>query len=93
LHYAAFFFPAFTFAHRSRCAAAIFLLADADIVRLAGAERVTAFAGCDPFRPLAHLALCASAIFRREAAEIIRFGWVALRDVPEPFNDSITEIA
>jgi len=37
--------------------------------------------------------LSGDAMFRREAAEIIRFGWVVVRDVPEPFNDSITEIA
>ena len=33
LVYAAFFFPALTFAHRALCAAAIFLRADADMVR------------------------------------------------------------
>jgi hypothetical protein len=56
--------------------------------------------GCDSFRALAHLALCARAIFRREAAEIIRVdadvipvGRFTCRDVPEPFNDSIAEIA
>jgi len=32
-------------------------------------------------------------MFRREAADTIRVGWLALRDAPEPFNDSITEIA
>jgi hypothetical protein len=65
------------------------------MVRLTGAEPVV-FAsaiGCDSFRALAHLALCACAIFRREAADMIRVGWFAFRDVPEPFNDSITEIA
>jgi hypothetical protein len=49
--------------------------------------------GCDPLPALAHLALCAAAIFRREAAEMIRVGWFLFRDVSEPFNDSITEIA
>jgi hypothetical protein len=66
------------------------------MVRLARAEPVvfaTPNTGCDPFRMLAHLAFCASAILRREAADIIRFGRLALRAVPEPFNDSITEIA
>jgi hypothetical protein len=63
------------------------------MVRLAGAEPVTAFAGCDPFRAFAHRARCACAIFRREAADTIRIGWLAFRDAPEPFNDSITEIA
>ncbi|SRR6266567_4865189 len=85
--------PAFTRAHRARCAAAIFLRADADMVRLAGAEPVTAFVGSDSFPALAHRARCASAIFRREAADTIRVGWFAFRDAPEPFSDSITEIA
>jgi len=47
IHY--FFFPTRTFAHRARCAAAIFLRAAADMVRFAAAEPVTVFAGCDPF--------------------------------------------
>jgi hypothetical protein len=89
--YAAFLCAALTFAHRARCAAAIFLRADADMVRFTGAE--AAAAGFDPFPALAHLAFCALAIFRREAAEIIRVGWFPFRDVPKPFNDSITEIA
>ena len=66
------------------------------MTRFTGAEPVVfaaPAAGCDSLPALAHLALCASAIFRREAAEIIRFGWLVLRNVPEPFNDSITEIA
>jgi hypothetical protein len=57
--YAAFFFAAWNFAQRARAAAAIFLRPDADMVRLAGAEPVTAFAGCDTFRIFAHRALCA----------------------------------
>ena len=89
-----FFFAALNFAHRAFCAAAIFLRADADIVRLAGIDPfVFAATGCDPFRTFIHLAFCASAIFRREAADIILFGWFVFRDVPEPFNDSIAEIA
>jgi hypothetical protein len=92
--YTAFFLPALTFAHLALCAAAILLRADADMVRLAGAElEVFAAARCAPFRVFAHLALCACAIFRREAADIIRFGWFPFRDVPEPSSDSITEIA
>ena len=79
-------------AHLARCAAAIFLRADADMVRFAGAEPVL-FAGCDSFRTLAHRAFCACAILRREAADTIRAGRVASRDTPEPFKDSITEIA
>jgi hypothetical protein len=66
------------------------------MVRFAGvaeANFVAPAADCGPFRTFAHLAFCASAIFRREAAEIIRFGWFGLRDDPNPFNDSITEIA
>jgi hypothetical protein len=41
------FFAALTFTHRARCAAAIFLLATADIVRFLGI--VAAFASCPPF--------------------------------------------
>jgi hypothetical protein len=66
------------------------------MVRFTDAESfvfATPVAVCDPVRALAHLALCACAIFRREAAEIIRFGWFVFLDLPEPFNDSITEIA
>ncbi|MGC1373059.1 MAG: hypothetical protein WA824_13065 [Candidatus Sulfotelmatobacter sp.] len=83
------------FAHLARCAAAIFLREAADIVCFAGEGLVFAVvdAGCDPFRAFAHLAFWACAIFRREAADMIRFGWLALRATPEPFNDSITEIA
>jgi hypothetical protein len=33
------------------------------------------------------------AIFRREAAEITRTGWFVFWDDPEPFNESMTEIA
>ena len=65
------------------------------MVRFTGAEPV-AFVigiGCDSLRALAHLALCAHAILRREAADMIRVGWFACRTVPEPFNDSIAEIA
>jgi hypothetical protein len=74
--YAAFF-PAFSFAHRARWNAAIFLREAADIVRFAGADAAvffTTFPGCAPFLAFAHLAFCPSAIFRRDAAEIIRFG-------------------
>jgi hypothetical protein len=90
-----FFFAALTFAHRARCAAAIFLRADADMVRLAGAELgvFPADTDCDCFRTLAHRAFCASAIFRREAAEIIRFGRLVSPVVPVPLKDSIAEIA
>jgi hypothetical protein len=65
------------------------------MVRFTGAAPVifaTAI-GCDCSRAFAHLAFCARAILRREAADMIRVGWFACRTVPEPFNDSITEIA
>jgi hypothetical protein len=75
--YAAFF-AAFTFAHRARWKAAIFLREAADMVRFgtAGADAAGFFStvpGCAPFLTFAHLAFCPSAIFRRDAAEIIRF--------------------
>lgn len=93
--YAAFFPAALNFAHLFRCAAAIFLRAEIDKVRFAGADAVVfaTTAGCDPFRAFAHRAFCACAIFRREAADTIRAGGPNLRDTPEPFNDSITKIA
>ena len=56
---AAFFCPDRIFAHRARWVAAIFLRADADIVRFAGAEPVVfaaATTGLDSFPALAHLA-------------------------------------
>ena len=65
------------------------------MVRFTGAEPVV-FAiaiGRDALLAFAHLARCARAIFRREAADITLVGWFACRTVPEPFNDSITEIA
>ena len=66
------------------------------MVRFTRAEPVVfaaAVAGCEPFRTFIHLAFCASAIFRRELADMIRVGRLAVRDSPERFNDSITEIA
>jgi hypothetical protein len=66
---------ALIFAHRAFWAAAIFLRADADIVRFEGARMVvTSVADCDCFRTPSHLALCASTILRREAADMIRVG-------------------
>jgi hypothetical protein len=94
--YAAFFCSARIFAHRARCAAAIFFRAAADMLCLDEAEFaifIAVTAGFDSFRTLAHLAFCACAIFRRDAADMIRFGWVAFPVLPLPFNDSITEIA
>jgi len=91
-----FLFAFFHFAQRVLCAAAIFLRAEADMVRFTRAEPVVfaaAVAGCEPFRTFIHLAFCASAIFRRELADMIRVGRLAVRDSPELFNDSITEIA
>jgi hypothetical protein len=49
--------------------------------------------GCDAFLTLAHLALCACAILRREAADMTRVGRFACPNVPEPFSDSMAEIA
>jgi hypothetical protein len=66
------------------------------MVRFTGAEAVgfaIATTGCDPFLALAHRARCARAILRREVADMIRVGWFVCPNVPEPFNDSITEIA
>ncbi len=76
--YAAFF-AAFNVAHLARCAAAIFLRTDADMMRFTGAEPVVFAAPvvCDPFRIFAQCARCASAILRREAAETIRVAWCA----------------
>ncbi len=92
--YAAFLFAARSFAHLARCAAAIFLRADADIVRLAGADLGVFPADCDCLRMLAHRARCASAILRREAADTTLVGRPDLPDeaFAEPFNDSIAEI-
>jgi hypothetical protein len=103
LGYAAFFCCALIRAHRALWNAAIFLRADGDIVCLTGAETDVFFAattGSDSFRIFAHRACCAKAIRRREAAlmtldgaDTVRVGWVACRDVPVPFSDSMTEIA
>jgi hypothetical protein len=65
------------------------------MVRFTGAEPVV-FAiaiGCVALLAFAHLARCACAILRREACDIIRVDWPARPNDPEPFNDSITEIA
>lgn len=86
--YAAFLFAALTFAHLARCAAAIFLRADDDMVRLTRFDVIET-----TFRALAHLARCAFAILRRESADTIRVGRSPLRDIPLPFKDSIIEIA
>ena len=91
-----FLFAFFHFAQRLRCAAAILLRADADMVRFTPAEPVVfaaAVAGCEPFRTFFHLAFCARAILRRELADMMRVGRSVVRDPPELFNDSITEIA
>jgi len=60
--------------------------------------------GCDPCLARAHLNFCARAIFNRDALDIKRLGadedadadvigWFGCRDVPVPFNDSMTVIA
>ena len=77
--YAAFFFAALTLAHRALCAAAIFLRADADMVRFAGAAPVVfaaPTAGRDSFRTLAHRAFWARLIRLRADADTPRFGLV-----------------
>jgi hypothetical protein len=66
--YADFFSAAFTFAHRARCAAAIFLRAAADIVFFLGIATTFCFRPAFA-RTLAHRALCAAAILARAAAE------------------------
>src|ERR1019366_9118590 len=74
LPYAAyFFFAAFTFAHRARCAAAILFLPAADIVRLGFGARPLAFP---------HRARCARLIRLRANADTPRFGLVELRPPP-----------
>jgi hypothetical protein len=93
------FFATLIFAQRARTAAAIFLRAPSDIVRLAGAEMdvFPTDTGSDFFRRFAHRAFCANPIFRREDNDIIRFGWTVLAgteswDTPVPFKDSIPEM-
>jgi hypothetical protein len=80
--YAAFWFAARNFVHLARCATAIFLRADADMMRLAGGELgvFAADTDCDRLRNFAHRARCASAILRREAADTIL---VARPDLPD----------
>lgn len=71
----AVFFPAFTRAHLALCAAAIFLRAAADSVRLPRIGTTFAVA-----RTLAHRALWAAAILARPAADIFL--------LPVPFPDA-----
>jgi len=71
----AVFFPAFTRAHLALCAAAIFLRAAADSVRLPRIGTTFAVA-----RTLAHRALWAAAILARPAADIFL--------LPAPFPDA-----
>jgi hypothetical protein len=77
--YAAFFGSAFTFAHLARCAAAIFLREDDDMVRFAGLTLVFLPTDIDCERPrtLAHRARCACAILCREAADTTWAGRIA----------------
>jgi hypothetical protein len=70
LHYAAFFACALTFAHLARCAAAIFLRADADMVRF-GFIFPTLL-----FPVFAHRFFCAKLIFLRADADRVRLGLV-----------------
>ena len=73
LYAAYFFFPALNFAHLARCAAAIFLRADADIVRFGFGARPFAFA---------QRARCARLIRLRADAEKECFGLVELLPPP-----------
>jgi len=63
-------FPAFSLAHLFRCAAAIFLRADGDIVRLRR-EVGDLTAPLDSPFTFAHLALAAAAILARPEADIL----------------------
>ncbi len=66
-----FFFAAFTLAHLARCAAAIFLRADADMVRLGFILPAWSFA------PLfAHRAFCARLIRLRAEADMVPLSFV-----------------
>jgi hypothetical protein len=74
------FFCAFTFAHLARCAAAIFLRADADMVRLVFILPVC-FAAL-----LAHRAFCARLIRLRAEADLQEI--VDLDAAPDPSFDT-----
>jgi hypothetical protein len=63
-------FAAFAFAHRARCAAAIFFLAATDIFRFLGI--VTTFVFLPFALAFAHRAFWAAAILARPAAESLR---------------------
>ena len=71
--YTTFFFAAFSFAHRTLCAAAILFLPAAEIVRVrfTGADAVAA-AGFDSFRACAHRFFCARLIRLRADADNVR---------------------
>jgi hypothetical protein len=97
LAYAAFFCLALTAAHRAFCAAAIFLRADGDMMRLGFTVPVvfaTTNVGFDPPRTLAHRAFCAKLILRRAEADNVCLAFVALLGAAAsvPFRDSIPAI-
>jgi hypothetical protein len=72
--YAAFF-PALSFAHLARCAAAILFLPAAEIVRFTIVKPVVfakTAAGCDPFRAFAHRFFCARLMRLRASADRVR---------------------
>jgi len=83
--YAAFFCCDFSFAHLARWNAAIFLRADADMVRLGLTVLAWSLALLFAYR-----AFCAALILLRAAAERVRLGFVAKRP---PFNLPRTERA
>ena len=66
-----YFFAALTFAHLARCAAAIFLRADADMVRLGFVLPAWSFAAL-----FAHRAFCARLIRLRVEADSVRLAFV-----------------
>ena len=76
-----YFFPAFIFAHRARCAALILAKPAAEICRLGLVARALLF---EPLRSVAHLARCAAPIRANPAAEMWRFGLAAQVLLLEP---------
>ena len=81
--YYATFFPARTFAHRARCAAAILFLPTAEIVRL---PRFAAIETTFPALTLAHRAFCARLIRLRAETDMVRLRRAPLPADAEPFS-------
>lgn len=87
----AYYLPAFTFAHRARCAAAIFFRAEADIVRPFFGAGATLFACPLVSFSFAHRAFWAAAIRALPAVEIVRLAPLPFAKV-EPNAASAAEI-